>query len=105
MAVSPTLWGSILLTSWGPPSQAEGHQKGPPQAIPTIWNAMSRILGHAKEDLPPPPWGFLTADVPTLAALIPYTKDPGTLRHGGTLFRLNLFRSQGQTFCGETRIP
>lgn len=44
--------------SWGPPSQAErpseGTSTGPTS---TNLNAVSRILGHAKEGLPPPPWG------------------------------------------------
>lgn len=44
--------------SWGPPSQAErpseGTSTGPNS---TNLNAVSRILGHAKEGLPPPPWG------------------------------------------------
>lgn len=92
------------FTSWGPPSQAERPSEGTSTGPTSTNSAVSRILGHAKEGLPPPPWGFLTADVPTLAALISYTKDPGILRHSGTLFRLNLFRSQGQIFSGETRI-
>lgn len=60
---------SQLITAWLPEAPLHKLKKEPSQSISNIWNTLSRILGPAKEGLPPPLWGFLTAEAPNLATL------------------------------------